>query len=686
MSIGVCYFPEHWPSERIKDDIEQMAATGIEYVRMGEFAWSRLEPDPDEFDFEWLERAISLIGNHGMQAVLCTPTATPPKWLVDEHPEILQEEADGTIRHYGGRRHYCFNSEVYQRESRRIIRKLASWFADDPVIAGWQTDNEFGCHGTIRCYCNDCASAFRQWLREKYGDIDRLNEAWGTAFWSQDLNSFAQIDPPRHTTAAHHPARLLDYYRFSSDSVVKYNRLQTELLREANSDWFVTHNFMSHFEALDAYDLCANLDFASWDSYPTGHVQVQRKQVSREELRTGDPDQIGLDHDIYRSAANAPFWVMEQQPGDINWPPYSPQPAAGAMRLWAHYATAHGADVVSYFRWRQCRMGQEQYHSGLLAQDGSPDAGLQDAMQAAADLNKLGESNDGSSRDDGSLPLPVTEVAVLHSYDNAWAIGIERNTPDFDYWQHLNTYYRALRERSVSVDVIPPTADLAGYDAVIAPTLYLASTDLATHLDAYVDEGGELLMTMRSGVKDPYNKLHNAPQPGPLRDLVGADIDQHESIPAKLESEIAYDGQQFNCSVWNEWLSPVAESCDVLGRYEGERADGKAAIVHNTVGDGNAVYIGTWPDSDLASRLVGDLLDRAGVETTKPLPKQVRFMRRNGLTWIANFRDEPLTVAAPADATWFLGDAEVGACDVAVTDATPPTLSVNGGCDGADDD
>lgn len=350
MSIGVCYFPEHWPEERLEADIEQMAAAGLEYVRMGEFAWSKFEPEPGEYDFEWLDRAVSLVGDHGMQAVLCTPTAAPPKWLVDEYPDVRQEEPDGTVRDYGGRRHYCFNSPVYRRESRRIVEKLANHFADHPAVAGWQTDNEYGCHGTLHCYCDDCASAFRDWLRATYDDVDDLNDCWGTGFWSQDLNSFAQVDPPRHTAADHHPSRLLDYDRFTNDGVVAYNRLQVEALREANDEWFVTHNFMSH-DGLNAYDVAEDLDFASWDSYPTGHVQAHHESVSADEFRAGNPDNLGIDHDIYRSMTDAPHWVMEQQPGDINWPPYSPQPADGAMRLWAHYAVAHGADVVAYFRW-----------------------------------------------------------------------------------------------------------------------------------------------------------------------------------------------------------------------------------------------------------------------------------------------------------------------------------------------
>jgi beta-galactosidase len=671
MNVGVCYFPEHWPAERVETDVSQMAEAGIEYVRMGEFAWSRLEPEPGTFEFEWLDRALSLIDEYGMQAILCTPTATPPKWLVDDRPEILQEDVDGTTRHYGGRRHYCFNSLAYRRESRRITRTLAERFADHPAVAGWQTDNEFGCHDTIRCYCDDCGADFREWLRGKYGDVETLNEAWGTAFWSQELTSFAQVDPPRHTAADHHPARLLDYYRFASDSVVRFNREQVEILRDANDEWFLTHNFMSQFGALDTYDVCEDLDFASWDSYPTGHVQVQREDVTRGELRAGDPDQVGLDHDLMRSAADAPLWVMEQQPGEINWPPYSTQPAAGAMSLWAHTATAHGADTVSYFRWRRCRMGQEQYHSGLRERDGTPDRGYHEAGDAAEDFATV------AGRADGSPGMPDADVALLHSYDNLWAVDIEANTPDFDYWRHLETYYGALRERSVSVDVVRPTADLAGYDAVVAPTLYLADTDLADGLDSYVAGGGELLVTMRSGIKDPYNKLHDAPQPGPLRDLVGAEVADHESIPEKLESRVVYDGESYDAGVWNEWLDPVHERTTVEGRYEGERADGEAAVVQTGHGDGAVSYVGTWPGADLATALVGDLLDRAGVETTDPLGDRVRLAHRDGLTWVVNFGDSAVTVDAPEDAAWLVGDGAVGPVDAAVVEASPTDLTVD---------
>jgi len=661
MTVGVCYFPEHWPRERWETDVAQMAAAGLDYVRMAEFSWGRLEPERGEFDFEWLDDAIDLIGEQGMEVVLCTPTATPPKWLVDEHPDILQAERDGTVRGFGSRRHYCFNSETYREETRRIVSRMAERYADNPHVAGWQTDNEYGVHGTIRCYCEDCAIAFRDWLRERYADIGELNEAWGTAFWSQQYPDFEAVDPPRHTPNEHHPSRLLAYYRFASDSAVAYNRLQTELLREANDEWFLTHNFMGHFGSLSAYDAAADLDLVSWDSYPTGFVQDRREgEPTADELRAGDPDQVGLNHDVYRGALDRPFWVMEQQPGDVNWPPYGTQPAEGAMRLWAHHAVAHGGDAVLYFRWRRCRQGQEQYHAGLRKQDGSPDRGYGEAGTAADELFDLG---------------PVdAPVALLHDYENLWATEIQPHAADFDYWTHLESYYRALRRRGVQVDVIPPERDLAGYAAVVAPSLYLLDEATATHLESYVEEGGHLLLGARTGEKDPYNKLPNVSQPGPLASLVGATVDQHESVPEQVETAVTVGGDRYGYRTWAEWLN--ADDATVRARHASGVGEGKPAIVDNQRGRGTVTYCGVWPENDLAGEITGELLDRAGIRSLEPLPDGVRVAERDGYVWVTNFTSDPLTVDVSPDANRIVGTERVDGFDLAVIECCLDDLSV----------
>jgi beta-galactosidase len=660
MHIGVCYFPEHWPRERWETDVAQMAEAGLEYVRMAEFSWAVLEPECGEFEFEWLDEAVDLIGEYGMQAVLCTPTATPPKWLVDERPEIRQEEPDGTVREHGSRRHYCFNSDAYREETDRIVSKLAERYAENPDVAGWQTDNEFGCHRTVRCYCDDCADAFCGWLAEKYGSIEALNEAWGNTFWSQRYASFEEVDPPGPTPAEHHPSRLLEYARFASDSVVDYNRLQVDLLGDANPEWFVTHNFMGRFPTLDAYAVSEDLDLVSWDSYPTGFVQDRLEgEPTPDQLRAGDPDQVGMDHDLYRAALDRPFWVMEQQPGDVNWPPHCPQPGEGAMRLWAHHATAHGADAVLYFRWRRCLEGQEQYHAGLRKQDGSPDRGYEDASLAAAELEEIGGAD--------HVDAPV---ALLFDYDNLWALDEQPHAPDFDYWSLLDAFYGALRARGVQVDVVHPSAELAGYDAVVAPALHLVTDDLAHRLADYAEVGGELLFGPRTGVKDEYNKLRPTPQPGPLADLVGATVDQHESLPSHLETRVrAADdaGETDGFRTWAEWLEP--EEATPLFEYDTDGIEaGRTAAVRNEVGDGTVVYCGVWPDEDLADDLVRPLLERADVDYCNRLPEGLRVGQRGDATWVTNFSGGRYRLDLESDVDWLVGEETVGAYDVAVAD------------------
>jgi beta-galactosidase len=679
MTIGVCYFPEHWPRERWETDAAQMADAGIEYVRLAEFSWVVLEPERGAFDFSWLDEAVDVLSSAGLDVVLCTPTATPPKWLVDEHPEIRQADPDGTPRAFGSRRHYCFNSAVYREETRRIVSRMADHFAGRPAVVGWQTDNEFGVHDTIRCYCDDCADAFSEWLRDRYDSIDDLNEAWGTTFWSQRYPSFEAVDPPRPTPAEHHPSLRLAYARFSSESAVEYNRLHVDLLRDHDGaeggDWFVAHNFMGDFETLDAYAVSDDLDLVTWDSYPTGFVQDRRAgTASMDELRAGDPDQVGLNHDLYRGTNDAPFWVMEQQPGDVNWPPTCPQPGEGAMRLWAHHAVAHGADVVSYFRWRRCREGQEQYHAGLRKQDGSPDRGYADAARAAEELHGL---------DDGDLPHVDAPVALLHDYDDWWAISAQPHAAGFDYWEHLRTYYRALRERGVQVDVVHPETDLAGYDVVVAPSLHLADAERAAHLADFVADGGQLLLGARSGVKEPDNKLPDELPPGPFADLVGLRVDQHESFPAEVDRRVRVDAESegdrdgdandvLHWRVWGEWLS--LDGADPVATHAEDLAAGVPAVARNDVGDGTVVYCGVWPGDDLAADLVGEALGRAGVPTADRLPRGIRVNRRGDLTWVTNFTSGQCRVGADEAV---VGDTTLGAFDACAVRTPVADLDVS---------
>lgn len=459
--LGVCYYPEHWPRDRWAEDARRMRECGLSYVRIGEFSWSRLEPEPGRFDFEWLDQAIATLHAEGLQVVLGTPTPTPPKWLVDRHPDILATDREGRLRKFGSRRHYSFSSRTYQAHTRRIVTVIAQRYGNHPAVAGWQTDNEYGCHDTTRSYGPEDLLAFREWLRAKYGSIEALNAAWGNVFWSMEYRTFEEIDLPNLTVTEANPAHWLDFYRFSSDQVAAYNKLQVEIIRQYSPGRFITHNFMGYTPDFDHFKVAEDLDVASWDSYPLGFTDMDVLPVSEEEklryARTGHPDIPAFHHDLYRGVKPR-WWVMEQQPGPVNWAAHNPSPAPGMVRLWTWEALAHGAEVVSYFRWRQFPQAQEQKHAGLNRPDFQPDVGYWEAQQVARELE--------------GLELPPTQqapVALVFDYEADWVTRIQPQGREFTYRDLVWNFYQALRSLGLDVDFVKPGGSLEGYRLGVVP-------------------------------------------------------------------------------------------------------------------------------------------------------------------------------------------------------------------------
>ena len=317
--LGACYYPEHWPEEWWAKDAQRMRELGIAYVRIGEFAWSRCEPRREEFAWGWLDRAIDALAAAGLKIVLGTPTATPPKWLMDEYPEIQPTDEEGRPRGFGSRRHYTFSSQAYRRESARIVEALAGRYGRHPALVGWQTDNEYGCHGTALSWGAEDLKAFRVWLRQNYQSPEQLNQAWGSAFWSMEVQTFDEVALPNLTVTEPNPAARLDYWRFKSEEVAAYDRMQCEIIRRHSPGRWITHNFMGFFNDFDHWRLADHLDFAAWDSYPIG--LVERFPFSEPERNrwqdTSHPDVAAFHHDLYRGVGRGRFWVMEQQPGPV---------------------------------------------------------------------------------------------------------------------------------------------------------------------------------------------------------------------------------------------------------------------------------------------------------------------------------------------------------------------------------
>ena len=621
IELGVCYYPEHWPESQWQQDAARMRELGLSWVRVGEFAWSRLEPSAGELRLEWLQRAVDTLGAAGLKVILCTPTATPPKWLVDQLADMLPVGADGRQRGFGSRRHYCFSSAAYKAECLRITNVLAESFTNNPYVYAWQLDNEYGCHDTTRSYSPAAAAAFRSWLQQRYCDIDQLNSAWGNVFWSMKYNSFAQIDLPNACVTEANPAHWLDFYRFSSEQVRSFNLEQARVLGQSGLP--LLHNYMGLSFDFDHYRVGADLDIATWDSYPLGFWHA--RAAAGEDLdvrayaRQGDPDFQAFHHDLYRAVGRGSWWVMEQQPGSVNWSAWNPKPLPGMVQLWSLEAAAHGAEVVSYFRWRQMPQAQEQMHSGLLRPDSSLARGGQEVQELAQQLRELGPWP-GNER---------AEIALIFDYQSHWAWQIQPQGQDFSYFALVYTLYQALRSWGQSVDVIAPNApDLSSYKLVLAPGIFSWPSDLSR---LWQNQAQLVLLGPRSGWHDDNFKLRDqSPWPPSWLDLrvVGA-----ESLPPAVAMEA--DGGRVQ-----RWLEELSVGAGVTTL---RRCSGSPLLLRQ----GQAYYLAGWPDAALAQNIIGDLLAAAGLEQLA-LPAGLRCRRRGNWRFWFNYSDRSVALPKPS--------------------------------------
>jgi beta-galactosidase len=612
-ALGVCYYPEHWTSEIWREDARRMSEAGITWVRIGEFAWSRLEPAPDDLRFEWLDEAIAILGGAGLKVVLGTPTATPPRWMVDRYPDMLAVDVQGRPRGFGSRRHYDFSHEGYRAECARIVGLLAARYGKNPHVAAWQTDNEYGCHDTVHSYSPAALAAFRLWLARRYGTVVALNEAWGNVFWSMEYRSFDEIGLPNLTVTEPNPAHSLDFRRFSSDQVVTFNRLQAEIIHR-HSDAPIAHNYMGKVTEFDHYAVGADLEIASWDSYPLGFLEdrVQADPAyKRRFARQGDCDFQAFHHDLYRAVGRCRWWVMEQQPGPVNWAPYNPAPLAGMARLWAWEAFAHGAEVVSYFRWRQAPMAQEQMHAGLLRPDSAEAPALPEVRKVAAELGQAPE-----------VSLAQAPVALIYDYDAEWAWTVQPHGRGLEYFWLVFDCYRALRALGLSIDILPPdTADFSSYRMVLAPGLMHLAPSLKQSLGK---ASGKIVLGPRSGARDTSMRIPN-PLPPSIEgfDVTVTHVESlRPNMPVALAKGGAFQG-------YREFLEGEGEVS--------ERAtDGSAAVV----GQGQLIYLAGWPDQTAARRIFGDLARAAGLQT-RDLPDGLRCRDTGTERFWFNYDSQP---------------------------------------------
>ena len=627
--LGVCYYPEHWPEDIWAEDARRMAEAGLTWVRIGEFAWSLMEPEPGRYDFGWLDRAIDTLGAAGLKVVLGTPTATPPRWMLERHPDMLPVDADGRARKFGSRRHYCFSHKGYREECRRIATALGERYGKHPHVHAWQIDNEYACHNTTLSYSDAARAGFRDWLAQRYQSPDALNRAWGNVFWSMTYDSFDQIDLPNLTVTEPNPSHILDFNRYSSDQVAAFNKVQVDVLRKLTTHPLI-HNFMCRELSFDHYKLGADLDIASWDSYPIGYLS-DRLQATDEDkaryLRQGDPDNQAFHHDLYRGVGRGRWWVMEQQPGPVNWAPWNPAPLPGMARLWAWEAIAHGAEAVCYFRWRQAPFAQEQHHAGLLRPDSVAAPALGEAATVAREIEELGD-----------MALTDAPVALLFDYTSHWVFDAQPQGEDFTYFGLVLDTYRALRRAGLSVDVLPVDALLDGYRMVLAPGLAIMDEALKTRLAA---SDALCIVGPRSGAKTVTAAIP-VPLPPALPDL-DVTVSLVESLPPGAVVPFG-DGE----GALIRWFEHLEGSAPVL-----LSSDAGPPVL---MGSDTLWYLAGWPDRTGWDRIVTMACDAAGLDRVT-LPEGLRL--RNSATHRFAFNHGPVTVEwngeriAPAGVAWW---------------------------------
>jgi len=624
MILGCAWYPEHWDEARWPEDIRLMRLAGINMVRIAEFAWSRMEPREGQFTLDWLERAVALAGKAGVSSVIGTPTAAPPAWLTQQYPETLKVYETGQCATHGGRCHYSPASPKYRELCRPIVEQMARRFGPNPHVIGWQIDNEYNSVS----YDPETQRQFQAWLQRKYGTLEELNEHWSGAYWSEDYTDWAQIPLP---VGNHNPGLRIDFRRFISYLYKTFQKEQVDIIRRyATSEQFITHNFMGWFDLFDHYVVSEDLDLASWDNYvATGHL----------DFRTN-----GAGHDLTRGFKRKNFWLMETQPGACTWGGVNNNPDRGEVRSMAWHAVGHGADAVSYWQWRSAPNNQEQYHGTIIAADGNPRPNYEEIAQLGQEFVLVADLLKDTT--------PVSQVAILHSYDDRWALDFQRHHKDFDPVQHTLSYYKPLREAGYDVDIVHPLAPFTDYRVVIAPHLHLLDEARVNHLTEYVQGGGHLVLGPRSGFKDLYNALLPARQPGPLAASLGAHVEEYFA----LEGPVAVAGPwgTGEAIIWAEWLQTDAPDAEVMLRYRPSNGwlDDQPAMVTRRVGMGRITYIGAWFDEALMRKVTHWLASTSGlVNEFAELPEGVEICRRFGLQKqafiIINHNPHPVQVGLP---------------------------------------
>lgn len=585
IDLGVCYYPEHWDRTLWAEDLDRMLAVGLRTIRIAEFAWSLIEPREGEYTYDFFDGFLDLAEKKGMQVIFCTPTATPPAWLTEKYPEVLNADIEGNPYYHGSRRHYNYNSPVYREKSRNIVEKSAAHYGQHPAIVGWQLDNEFNCENDC-FYSGSDTLAFRRFLQDKYGNLEELNKAWGTMFWNQTYTDWGEVYVPRKTnTGSANPHQMLDFYRFVSDSVNSYAKLQADIIRKYKKpEDFITTNGM--FANIDYQRMeRESLDVLMYDSYPNFGFCLDGY----------NPEDSMKDRWWSRNlaevrAVSANFGIMEQQSGANGWNTRmeAPTPRPGQLTLWTMQSIAHGADYISYFRWRTCTFGTEIYWHGILDYSGRENRRLREVAGVYEKLQHM-QKIGGSTY--------AARVGILKDYDNIWDSQQDRWHSRVEAVSQ-NALFTVLQRTHTPFDYvyleshITPES-LKQYEVLFYPHASILTPERMAVLEQYVANGGKLVMGCRTGYKEIHGKCVMAYLPGLAAKVTGTDVTEYSFVaPDEGHVTAEWDGEMFEAAVFNDLLAPLGDSAEILGTYTSGYYAGTPALIRNHFGKGEAYYFG----------------------------------------------------------------------------------------------
>ena len=656
MTIGAYYYPEHWPPSQWERDLARMAELGFEFTHFGEFAWAQLEPRDGTFDFAWLDRAVDLAARAGLKVVLCTPTPCPPAWLGEKHPEIYLVGGDGRRMEHGTRANGSLTNDVFLRYTRRIVAELGRRYGRDPRVWGWQLDNEpYGPPD----YSPSSRRAFQAWLERRYGTVGALNEAWGGAFWSTRYDAFAQVLIPNETLFgedALSPHAVLDFRRFTADAQAAFLHLQRDVLRGlVRPEQWITTNYMNVTDSADPRR-GDRLDFISFTMYPVRGTP----NLGELGFRLGDPQRMAVAADYHRSFKGV-TGVMELQPGQVNWARVNPQPAPGAVRMWLWHAFGGGLSFACTYRFRQPRFGSELYHAGIVGPDGvTPSRGGLEFARVIGEMRELRRLYDPAAR----MPdrLAARRTALLWSHDVLWDLETHRQTALWDTRAHANRLAAAVKAAGAPLDYIGEADDFAAYPFLVAPAYQLVDEALVAKWTRYVEGGGHLVLTCRTGQKVKTGQLPEAPWAGLVAPLVGAEVELFDCLLdgdrglVRAAWKGAAKGRGYAWRSWADVLAPVAESgAETLAVYADQFYAGRAAAVTRRLGRGTVTYIGADSiDGALERDVLRLVYERAGARP-ESYPPGVYVEWRDGFFVAVNYSSRPYDVPVAAGSRILVG-------------------------------